>query len=289
MCHQHSAQLLQQALLHGHLTFSNSGTAAAAAAVAAKGPTAKGSAAPNPAAGASSGGLVSRETLIKEQEALWDAGLRPKWTWMLLNGGQDLLLDLLSGSYLWLSKVQQQQQQQKEAVLGDSITANSSSSSSSSNSSSNSSGSSGYDLDPSALYELTIELPDGSRHAITNTGTPLHLIRSFDAQVQQQQQQPEQQQPEHPAAVGQDPLDSDSSSSSSSSSSKRALLGYRKTPSILPLQEALQRAEAIALSLQGHHAAFVQRSHLVRVNSMVGGWRVPPPTSENHPCMPASK
>lgn len=63
-------------------------------------------------------------------------------------------------------------------------------------------------------------------------------------------------------------------------------------PVPLPLPAALQRAERIAYDLSSARmgwSAFLLRGHTVRLCSMVGGWRVPPRSSEVQPCMPASE
>lgn len=325
--YQHTGALLQQALLEGLLTFSNSTAAAAAAAAdaaavaadagsssssAAGGKAGRGrrsktaadvAAAAVPAAGTGSGSgssaavLGPRRALQLEVEAMWDAGLRPKFTWMVLCEGRELLLDLMSGNYLWLSRVQQQQQQQGDAAaeggvsaaataaaaaaaadrlaeatlsgptLSDSSSSNSSKDDSSSSSSGSAAGS--FDLDASALYAVSLELPDGTRHPVATAEAALQLVQQFEQQ-QQQGTLPVTGCEAAPAGV--------------SSSSSRG-----RGPLPVPLPAALERAEAVAAGLARSHAAFLSRAHVVRLCSMVGGWRVPAKTSEAHPCMPASE
>jgi hypothetical protein len=96
------------------------------------------------------------------------------------------------------------------------------------------------------------------------------------------QQFEQQQQQGTLPSTGLDSISSSNSSSSSSSSKGRG-------PLPLPLSAALDRAEAVATGLARSHEAFLSRAHVVRLCSMVGGWRVPAKTSEVHPCMPASE
>jgi hypothetical protein len=48
--------------------------------------------------------LPARKALMDDLEVQFEAGLRPKYTWLVIKGDQ-LLLDLMSGSYLWLKPV----------------------------------------------------------------------------------------------------------------------------------------------------------------------------------------
>jgi hypothetical protein len=277
MTYQHTAALLQEALLQGLRDISST-TAAAVAAASATASSSSSTSKGGEKGGVQSGSkgsagtgmtgvvLAPRKTLILEQEAIWEAGLRPKYTWMVLQQGRELLLDLMSGSYLWLSKADDQQQQQEEDGADGVPDAAAAGSASSSSSSSSSAGP--YSLDGQALYSLALELPDGSRHSVRTAAAALQLLQQFEQQ---------QQQGSACAAV----TGSTSSSSGSPSSSKG--------PLPLPLSMAMSSAEQVAAGLVSSHAAFLGRNHVVRLCSMVGGWRVPAKSSESQVCLPASK
>jgi len=289
MTYRHTANLLQQALLQGHFSV---GSNAAAAAGGGSSSGSSGRLAEGRAVG-SDGVLEARRTLLREQEALFDAGLRAKYCWMVLREGQELLLDLMSGSYLWLSRVEgAAPQQQQGEEKGENEAGNDSSSSvpaasrprksSSRRQSSSSSRPQSLTLDPSATYTLSLELPDGTRHPVATAAAALQLIQDYEQQQQQQgdnEQAPQQNPPLPPLPP---PAAAAAGSSSLKSSSK-------KGPLPLALPAALDRAERVAAGLSAQQAAFLSRGHWVRLSSMVGGWRVPLKSSEAHPCLPASE
>jgi hypothetical protein len=169
------------------------------------------------------------------------------------------------------------------------------------------------DIQPDDLYQLTMQLPDGSLHVVGSFREALPLASQCDPiLLQQQQKQQEQQQWSGAGLLSSDAADhsglggisggssdgwSSSSSSSSSSSndvtsSSRSRGGWRwgsRDPAPVPLAAALARAERVADGLVNNGAAFLNRGHIVRLCSMTGGWRVPLKSCVAHPCMPAGK
>jgi hypothetical protein len=169
------------------------------------------------------------------------------------------------------------------------------------------------------LYQLTMQLPDGTHHVVGSLREALplasqcdplllqqRLLQNQEEQEQRQQQQQQQQwsgagllSPDAADRIGlggisgssSDGWSSSSSSSndvtSSNSSSKGGWRWSSKQPALVPLAAALTRAERVADGLVPCGAAFLSRGHVVRLCSMTGGWRVPLKSCVAHPCMPA--
>jgi hypothetical protein len=360
LLYRQAADHLLQALLTGNFNRSTAqpSKAAAAAAATAAATAAAAGGVQQGSAGDSVGWdevLPARKALMDDLDLQFEAGLRPKHTWLVIRGNQ-LLLDLMSGSYLWLKPVHSAAAAgdgAAAAVYGEAAAAgvavdgqgaaaaaaaaaaavstlpplclpaaprhrrrprkSSSSSSSSgvggssssnaswqveedidsadSNSSSSSRSSYGEHegdngdlllaldsrasaaaaaaasqpaaaarkrLDTSALYDLLLELPDGSMHVITTPLTATGLLAAY--------------------STSQSATAAPIASSSSSSSAKP-----------LPLAAALVRAQRVAAVLVSQQQAFLSREAAVRLAGMVGGWKVPSKASEQQPAMPASE
>ncbi|KAF6262472.1 hypothetical protein COO60DRAFT_628552 [Scenedesmus sp. NREL 46B-D3] len=264
--------------------------------------------------------LPARKALMEDLELQFEAGLRPKHTWMVIRG-DELLLDLMSGSYLWLKPVQPPPPPAAAAAAaGDNVSApghwdatavgadstaagmggtsrsaaapavlpaaprrrgrprksseegpysstqhplSASNGSSAAVTAAQRAAAAGKRLDPSTLYELLLELPDGSMHAVATPSTATALLAAHTAS--------------RTAAAA-----PDASSSSSSS------CGSGRGAKPLPLTAALAKAERLAALLVTQQQAFLSREAAVRLAGMVGGWRVPSKGSEQQMAMPAS-
>jgi hypothetical protein len=321
MQHKHAAETFLQALMQGHFSINTSslraGAAAADAAADAGSSSSGGQQQQGNGSGGSSGDAVlpSRRALVDDVTALFNTGLRPRYPWMLLHSGQQLLLDLMNGSYLWLVRRDALPSQDSGADASSVAAATGSAAAQPAKrrgrppkktslkgalaapqewSSSGGEGAGGgggrgsiaaaLNLDAAALYELLLELPDGSKHPVAIPAAAAALIDGFEQQQQQE------------GDVG-----SAAAAAAGGTSSSRA------KPLPLPLLAALDRAERVAAGLASGassaataaaaaaasvappSAAFLSRGHVVRLAGMVGGWRVAPKTSEVHPTLPASE
>jgi hypothetical protein len=342
LMYRQAAENLLQALLTGN--FSKSAVQLSKAALKAEASAAAAVSGAQQGSGDSVGRdevLPARTALVEDLDAQFEAGLRPKHTWLVIRG-DELLLDLMSGSYLWLKPVQAEvpaaaaaaedgpaaagfaagNAETAAAVVGDCLEAaaaaaaataeggvaahvhdaaeqhnaglieaaspaaaevqpvrrgrgrprkvsssdverdggDPSAAAAGRSSAAAAAAAAKKQLDPSALYELFLELPDGSMHAVPTSSTATALLAAFGASRTLA------------AAAG-------SSSSSSSSRSAKPL----------PLPAALIKAERLAALLVTQQQAFLSREAAVRLAGMVGGWKVPSLASEQHMAMPASE
>jgi hypothetical protein len=303
--------------------------------------------------------LPARKALVDDLDAQFEAGLKPKHTWLVIRGNE-LLLDLMSGSYLWLKPVQPEVSAAAAAAAKDGPAAAGAAAAgiaktaaavvgsleaaaaaaedglatlvddaaghaaeeqfsgvpeaaspaaaaeipavrrgrgrprklSSSDvgdlsaagfgTSSAAAAARRQQLDPSALYELFLELPDGSMHAVAIPSTATALLAAFSARRTSLAASPSSS-----SSRGAKPLPLPAAgrtlaaSPGSSSSSRGA--------KPLPLPAALAKAERLAALLVTQQHAFLSREDAVRLAGMVGGWKVPSLASEQHMAMPASE
>lgn len=196
--------------------------------------------------------LPVRAALVSDLTQLYDTGLRPRYTWMVLPDGR-LVLDLMNGAYLWLLPAVCSAGISAGRGGGDSGSSGSSSSnggdssskssssidhgSSGTSSSSENGGSSDYvvPLDAAVAYSTVLELQDGSMHSIPTAPAAAALLSVALCAT-----------PE--AAHG-----------NSSSSSSRTRTAAAAPPLPLPLPVAVERAERVVAQLVSKRLAFVSR------------------------------
>jgi hypothetical protein len=266
--------------------------------------------------------LLARQNLLQDLDAQYTAGLRPKYTWMVINT-HDLLLDLMNGSYLWL----------KRTCDGIGCSSNDLDSSSGQDSSGPSNNDGSLGLDCKALYEVLLELPDGHQHRVASGAAAAALLAARWASVTAAKAtdtggctQPMDSSNDNvnasasrsrTAVTGdgssssscstEDIIDTNgssssistggksigsSSSASGSSSSSSSIDSHTTTTSSssrpLPLPGAMLRAERVAAALQAAGAAYLSREEAVRMAGMIGAWKPPSKLAEQQMAMPAS-
>jgi hypothetical protein len=251
-------------------TFTHARAADAALASALAG----GAAAPG---GAPAAPLPARAAALADARRLWAAGLQPKHAWMGVGPGGELLLDLLSGCYIWLTPAPcsgggggevggggaeeggseegaeggaRRRQRRRGAATGDARAAETAAVAS------------GAPPDPGAWppldadapYQLTLELPDGS-HVPLTPGALAGAAALFAPLT-----------PDRARGGG-----SDGDDGAAAAAAARA---PRRGAAPAPLHRALARAEAAADRLARQGLAFLSPRHVTRLVSAVGGWKV---------------
>jgi hypothetical protein len=226
-------------------------------------------------AGTDSPPLAARRALMADCRRFWAAGMAPKYSWMGVGHQGDLVLDLMSGCYIWLRPAGEQ--------VG-------SSSGGDGDGSSGSSSSAVPDpeawppLDPEAPYLATLELSDGSHVPLTAAVlsdpdlfwplTPLSTGSADDAGADTPNRPDDKhggrgKQQRGVVTGGSGDAESTTSSSGSNSSTSR-----RGRQVAMPLHRALPRAELLAGKLTTAGLAFLSPRHAARLAGAVGGWKV---------------
>lgn len=265
------------------------------------------------AAGPGAAALPSRAALVADCRRMWAAGLRPKHSWMGINPEGDLVLDLLSGSYIWLRRVRPgvggdggaeggtARKRRGAARAGEgepaadeapdggepSDAAASSSGSSNSGGASSGGGSGGSSdaaaaldperwprLDPAADYVATLQLPDGRHVPLTPGWLADDGIFGLGPAAAGGGGGGDTQQ--RGAAGGGDAGGDDASGASGGGGAPpgRPRRGTAQQLSPAPLHRALAKAELMAGRLSARGLAFLQQKQAARVVCAVGGWKI---------------
>ncbi|KAF8057681.1 hypothetical protein HT031_006030 [Scenedesmus sp. PABB004] len=240
--------------------------------------------------------LPARAALLADLCAQYDAGLRPRHTWLGLPGGA-LLLDLMCGAYLWLSPLSPVAAAAAAAPGPAAAPAPRDAGRSDERGGGGSDADAGGDggaggegddelglglgaggrsaacaLDPAVLYVLELQLPDGTRHAVSTGPAAAALLASYAARHA----------PDADAGGGCQGGAGDAGGGGGGGG------GAGRLAAPLPLGAAMDRAERLAGWLVTQQLAFLGREHSMRIAGMVGGWKVPTKATEQHPALPAS-
>ncbi|GBF96092.1 transaldolase [Raphidocelis subcapitata] len=276
---------------------------ARAAAVAIESALTGGAAAPGTAP------LPARVALVADLKRLWAVGVVPRFDWIGVNAEGDLVLDLMSGSYVWLTRLRPGAEPGAAAPRraprarqgaaradgangaaegggGEGGEGGGSGGSGGGGGGAEGSGGSGGGidpsswppLDPSAAYVATLQLPSGRHVPLTSSTVaepglfaPLEPDRPLSVRVR--------------AAAGGgggggdgEGGDEGEDSGGGGGAAGGAGGGARRVRSFsragTPLTTALARAELVAARLQVVGVAFINPKHVARIVSAVGGWKV---------------